>query len=165
MVNFLDQILQTLISLPNFHEIGSALVFFISLLPFFPVPAEGIIVPLLALAEPQEVEYMKTHLILYMILGEMISHSIVFYVVKHHITKWIKRLGVSDQTIEKNHVSYGKYALLILPSVIILPFLTDLTVAYLAHKKQRFEVVAILFVAGEVIRGFLYIYGVFSFFV
>lgn len=159
----IDQILTWITTLPNFSDIGSGLVFLVSILPFAPLPAEGIIAPLLLLSPQQDIEHLKSQLIISVVIGEMISHSIVFYIVRNHMTSFVKRLGVSDQNINQNHANFGKYALLILPSIIILPFLTDLTVAYLAHKKQKFAEILILFVGGEVIRGMLFVYGIFSF--
>ena len=160
-----DQILQWITQIPNFSEIGSFFVFLVSIIPFAPVPAEGIIAPLLLLTPEQGVEHLKSQLIILVVIGEMISHSIVFYIVRNHMTSLIKRLGVSDQNINQNHAKVGKSFLIIIPSIIILPFLTDLTVAWLAHKKAtRFEEVLILFVGGEIIRGLLFIYGIFSLF-
>ena len=163
-MEIIQQIIDYIINQPYFTDVGSFFVFLLALLPFSPIPSEGIIVPLLALAQQAEIEHLRTQLILYMVIGETFSHSIVFYAVKYHLPKLTKLLGVSTQSIEKKHIHYGNYALLGLPSIIVAPFLTDLTVAYLAHKKQKFEHVAVFFVAGEAIRGLLYIFGVFSFF-
>ena len=64
----IQQIVDFLISLPNFQDIGLFLVFIFALLPLSPIPSEGIIIPLLAISEQQDIEYLRMQLITYMVI-------------------------------------------------------------------------------------------------
>jgi len=150
---FFKPLIDAIIQVPNFAEIGIFIIFGLSIIPFMPIPPEPIVIPL-ALAVDDPVSFVWSVAILISV-GAFISHVIVFYLAREHL----HRIGIRKKSkLSKSHWfhKYGVYTMLIVPSIsIVIPPLIDSTMIVLGHyRANHMRLFAVIF-AGEMIRAFI----------
>jgi len=150
-----------LIQIPNFQSIGLGLVFALAIIPFMPIPAEPVAVPLVMGVDATERESFVWMIAILISTGAFLSHVIVYYLAREHLHKVVGK----PNRLTKSHWfhKYGVYAMLVIPSAsIIIPPLIDSTMIVLGHYKAHIvKLFAIVFV-GEIIRAYFTAQAIFT---
>ena len=151
--DFFKPITDAIIQVPNFAEIGILIVFALAVIPFMPIPAEPIVIPLALAVDEAERENLIWSLALLIGIGAFISHLIVYYLSREHLHKIIKR----PNALTKNHWfhRYGVWTMLGIPSgSIFIPPLADSFMVVLGHyRANKMKLFSVIFV-GELIRAY-----------
>lgn len=162
-MEIIDVVIEYLTSLPNFQDIAIGLIFLIGVIPFIPIPQETLMIPLLLLMDETDIESVKMRAISAMIIGEFIAHTLAYYIAKHHLHKLLSMFGYSSAIAVKEKTwlhKYGKFTFLVLPSIVIFTFLTDVGLIIMAHKRVPYKTLVPYVIGGELIRAILFTYGI-----
>ena len=157
-----------LISLPFYQEFGVLLVFLLSFIPFAPIPAEPIVLPLLLAVEEAERQTLLIQLSILMSAGTLGSLALLYYASKHHLHKVIGKSGkLPTSHIINNHGIVGFLFLPLLrggmipfmilaPSLsIIIPVATDLIIIFAGHFRIHAVRLFGFLTVGVIIKGII----------
>ncbi len=155
-----------LISLPFYQEFGILLVFLLSFVPFAPIPAEPIVLPLLLAVEEAERQTLLIELTVLMSVGTLGSLGLLYYASKHHLHKLIGHASKLPTSHFMNH--HGSVGFLLLPLLrggmipfmivapslsIIIPVATDRLIVFAGHFRINSVKLFGFLTIGVIIKG------------
>jgi membrane protein YqaA with SNARE-associated domain len=157
-----------IVSLPFYQEFGTLIIFLLSFVPFAPIPAEPIVVPLLLAADELQRPMMLFQLSVLMSVGTLGSLGLLYYAAKHHLHKLI---GKSKKLSPHHPIhKFGVYAFIFIPLLrggmipfmiaapslsILVPVATDLIIVFAGHFKIHAGKLFAFLTVGVIIKGII----------